>query len=50
MPQKARKLGAFFEVGHKVQLQPKSETLGSFWTGQYATIKRIEQRPDPTLF
>ncbi len=49
MPQKARKPGAFFEVGHKVQLQPKSETPGSFWTGHYATIKRIEQRPDPTL-
>jgi len=48
-------LRPYFEIGHKVHLQPVPELhpfpqLASALKGYHATIMRIEQRPDPAFF
>ena len=50
MPSRKHKQKTFFQVGHRVQLHPKSHILGVSWDGQYATIRRIEQRPASDFF
>src|SRR5712691_8342082 len=50
MSKKAQTLRHFFEVGHKVQLQPTTRLVGrSSFEGLHATITQIEMRPDPNF-
>ncbi len=54
MRQKNKRLRPYFEVGHKIQLQPDTRlhafpSVSNYLNGLHATIMRIEQRPDPNF-
>lgn len=54
MRQKNKRLRPYFEVGHKIQLQPDTRlhpfpSVSNYLKGLHATIMRIEQRPDPNF-
>ncbi len=55
MRQKNKRLRPYFEVGHKIQLQPDTRlhafpSVSNYVKGLHGTIMRIEQRPDPNFF
>jgi hypothetical protein len=54
MRQKNKRLRPYFEVGHKIQLQPDTRlhafpSVSNYLKGLHATIMRIERRPDPNF-
>ncbi len=55
MRHKNKRLRPYFEVGHKIQLQPDTRlhafpSVSNYLKGLHGTIMRIEQRPDPNFF
>lgn len=55
MRRKQQRFRPYFEVSHKIQIQPDARpheflSVSNYLKGLHGTIMRIEQRPDPNFF